>query len=425
MKLEYVKFRDYFDSERVIESSKPLEDKEYNSKGIFSEELFGGKDEDNLDSMAWIDFGDSNFIIKPAYYKILKKLFKNKLDKIINYNRSIDKNGEIIEIIDEEETIEYQYIGLDEFRNNFLEILEEISNKDKHPNEYNFIKERYHDNDLFINCLAVFSSKIRPAMMVKDVLVFEDINNYFNFVVEYTNELKSMQTDYIDDQSIDLIRLPLLYKIQCYSNDIFEGAIDMLKSKKGIIRKIIFGTRINFSARNVIGPLTCEGMNNVHIPYRTFLELYKYPIINMISKLKNINYNQAKKLFNKASVEFNEEVYKLMLELKDKSKEGLKILLNRNPTINIGSILYLNISHIKSDFDDLTLSISNNILPAMGADYDGDVLNIIPLLTTKHKIDFKPLSPDNLLISKNNGTFNREFGLEKDQLIGLYKLNNL
>ena len=42
-----------------------------------------------------------------------------------------------------------------------------------------------------------------------------------------------------------------------------------------------------------------------------------------------------------------------------------------NPSISYGSILCLTIRDVKMDYEDLTLSISNNILPPLNGDYDG------------------------------------------------------
>lgn len=183
-------------------------------------------------------------------------------------------------------------------------------------------------------------------------------------------------------------------------------------------------SRVNFSARNIISPELDLPMDSVSMPYRTFLELYKYPLINIISTVKHINYKNASKFWKKCTTHFNEEMYKYMNELRDKTVGGLGIILNRNPTINIGSELYLKIYNIKPNYEDLTLGLSNNILPALGADYDGDVLNIVVVYPKRLKEIFTKLSPWNLIVNRNDGTFNSDFGLEKDQKLGIFILNN-
>ena len=72
----------------------------------------------------------------------------------------------------------------------------------------------------------------------------------------------------------------------------------------------------------------------------------------------------------------------------------------------------------------MTLEISNNVLNSLSADYDGDVLNIVPIFSQKLVNTFKVFSPSRLLISANTGSFNTEFFLEKEQRLGIYVLNN-
>ena len=95
-----------------------------------------------------------------------------------------------------------------------------------------------------------------------------------------------------------------------------------------------------------------------------------------------------------------------------------------NPSINIGSIMNLRIRNVKKDINNLTLSLPNSILVPFAADYDGDVLNIIALFTQEQSDNFKEFIPQNLLISANNGKFNGEFSLQKDQKLAVYLLNN-
>lgn len=53
-----------------------------------------------------------------------------------------------------------------------------------------------------------------------------------------------------------------------------------------------------------------------------------------------------------------------------------------------------------------------------------DVLNIIALFTTSQKNAFLNLTPENLIISKDNGKFSRDFTISKDSRCGFYLLNN-
>lgn len=53
-----------------------------------------------------------------------------------------------------------------------------------------------------------------------------------------------------------------------------------------------------------------------------------------------------------------------------------------------------------------------------------DVLNIVPLFN-RHLIEaFEVFSPEYLVVNANDGTFNRDIFLEKEQKLAFFVLNN-
>jgi DNA-directed RNA polymerase beta' subunit len=420
-KISLVNFGELYSEENKITNANPVENHEFSENGIYSERIFGSYNEDeddkDINTIGWVDISPY-YIINPVLFTIVKKVIP-PVNKIINYNKSIDQNGE--EVQSEEATDEDEFMGLIDFKENFIEIMEKYVDKDKYQSEYDFLNENM--DKVFIDKIPVFSHKLRPAtLLAKNVLVFNEINNYYNFIIQYINEIKDR---IVSDENIELLLLPLLYNIQLYSNTIHTKIInDYLKGKKGFLRKNIMGSRINFSARNVITPLIGYKIDEVAMPYKTFAELYKFQLINLISTVKGINYNEATKFWEKGILEFNQELYNYMMELVKKTKGGCTFLLNRNPTISLGSILYLKIGFVKKSYHDLTLGISNNLLSALSGDYDGDVLNIIPLFDNTVKEHFSLLSPQNFIVDRNSGRFNGDFDLQKDQILGIHLLNN-
>lgn len=411
MKIKLVNYDKDFDAQSVVTNHNPLENKAFTKDGIFSEEIFGNYHTSSEFKRGWIDLGD-NYIINPLLFPFLKKVFPNKLIRIIKSERTIDTEGEEIT------ASELDSIGLIKLRENFEEIVEKYG--DTKCKEYQFIMN--NRDILFVSKLPIFSSKLRPAMLVNgNTIVSVAINDIYNFVIKYSNELKESNVKI--EGEIQIVKL--LYKLQEYANNLGKAIIDgFLRKKKGWLRNNIMGCRINYSARNVIGPLVGYRIDHVAIPYKTYLELYKKQIINIIVKVKGVSYLKASEIWRKATTKFDEEVYNYMLELNKKSKYGQYILLNRNPSISVGSVLRLKITIIKKDYDDMTLEISNNLLPSLSGDYDGDVLNIVPLFNKNLIEAFKCFSPAKLLIHPNDGKFNKDFSLEKEQKLGIFILNN-
>lgn len=359
MRIKFANFMKDFNPDKVVTNSNDYEQKKFTEDGIYSEKIFGSY-QDNTYIRGWIDFGNY-YIINPVMFNFLKKVFP-KLNKMINKEVNVDMEGNIIE-----NTNEYDNIGLLDFKNNFMEYLDKYG--DTSVPEWQLI----HDNldVLFINKFPILPSKLRPGILVNNVITGSKINPLYKLVIQYSNELKASDIEIEGELKIN----SLMYNLQMYCNSILKKIIDInLKKKKGWFRSRIMGSRINNSARNVIGPLVLKDgllLEDVAMPYKTYLELYKKQLINLLVKSKHINYVQANYIWFKATLKFDPEMYKYMTELNTKSKYGQYILLNRNPTINIGSILRLKVKIIKKDYDDNILQISNNILTSCNADFDG------------------------------------------------------
>jgi DNA-directed RNA polymerase beta' subunit len=428
MHFNIIKFEKIYNPDNEITSSEFISKKKsFNDEGLFSERIFGeNSDSKGIDILGWINFHGYK-IISPTFFKRLQKVLKSKtLNKIISYDMETDENGQLIPA--EPETLEYQNSGITGFIENFEDIMDLYADKER-P-EYETIMKAYNEDKLFISVYPVFSAKLRPAMLFKGSktnkpsIKYDDINGLYNFIINYSCKLKENLE--IEDDSAKILTVnKLLYNLQDYCNQVVEYIIDsFLKEKKGVCRRLIASTRVNYSSRNVLTPGLQNNIDDVSLPYLTFLELYRFLLINLIVKTEGITPNEAEIYFESCKRHFDKKMYKYMNQLITKSKKGLKIILNRNPSINIGSLLILNVTKVKSDFNDLTLSVSNNILTNLNADYDGDVLNIIALLSDKQKEIFSRLKPASLIIHPNNGRFDRAYSLTKDARYGYELLNN-
>lgn len=395
---------------KVVTNSNPLENKAFTEDGVFSESLFGNFHTTSKLERCWIDFGN-NYVINPLLFPYLKKVLP-KLNRMIKADKNIDLEGE------EVSTNELDDIGLIKLRKNLDDYIEQYGFKE--IPEYNFIMN--NRDVLFINKFPVFSSKLRPAMMINsNTIVHDQINDVYNFIIKYSNELKASDVEIEGDIQIN----KLLCNLQDYCNQLNKGIVDgFLRKKQGFLRNNMLGSRINFSARCVIGPLVGYRIDEVIMPYKTYLELYKKQLINIVVKTEGVSYLKASRFWRKCMRTFNPKMYKYMKELNKKTVGGQYFLLNRNPSISVGSILELRIADIKDDYDDMILEISNNILNSLSGDYDGDTLNIFPLFNRHLVKIFKCFSPAKLLVHPNDGKFNKDFFLEKEQRCGIFVLNN-
>lgn len=391
-KLCFVKYPEQVEEEKVIDRGENFKKElKFSDKGIYSSVIFGDyyAEKNDISAKGWIKLNHK--LISPLLFLMMKKkklideeILSSEIEKIEDDPTEFfmsQKNSKNIEMID------------------FL-----LKNKDK----------------ILIDKIPVFSHKLRPITVIGQKIIYDKINSNFGLLVQYNNNLK--YNDVEKEFDIDI----LLKNMQENIAQIILKIIEKLKGKKGILRKEVFAAKLNFSARNVITPLANVNYNidDVAIPYLTALELYKYQIINILSKVKRVNYNRALNIWTMAQLKLDPEVYEIMEMLRLNTKGGLKILLNRNPTISIGSIMELNVVKIKNDYSDLTLSLSNNLLNAFSGDYDGDVLNIISLVDEYLKDTFSLFSPENLIVNKNDGKFDTRFSFTKEQNLGIFNLNN-
>lgn len=456
MKLKFINYDDYFDENNVITNKDGVDKKmKFTDDGVFSERIFGKLDNEGIQytcdcgkykgkfynnklcevcntnvkyieplvkRTGWITFDGLNIVNPNFFFMISRIIPKATLINIISFNKKIDKDGQL----KEEEDLDvnpFSNLGLLEFYERFDEILDFYYSVSKAKNKegfYNLIKS--NREFVFIDKMPVFSPVLRPAMMMpNNNLIFDEINNFYNSIILNSNIIKSST----EGERTDVVINPLLADIQFFANDIYEKIIENMKGKTGFIRNNIMGSRVNFSARNVITPLPYGyEIDDIVVPYLTFIELYKFEIISILVSLKKINYLEANNIWGNATTHFNEEIYHIMEEIRTKTNGGLKVLLNRNPSINYGSILLLKIAGIKKDYEDVTMSISNNILPALAGDYDGDTLNLVPIKDNSLKKTFSVFSPKYMLISSNDGKFNNDFNIDRDQMLGMFSLNN-
>jgi len=479
MRLEKISLENYFNPNNLVTSheiftrkneiinsdGEVTEQKKFAEDSLFSKRIFGDMDSEeefscecgklkgkfyegricdkcetpvkfvglNINKYGWIDLSLSKYqdnvlvekgkgfhILKFIAYSMLEKVIgRENLKNIIHRRGTITIKGDIDEkelekIRAESPKNKYWFLGLENFFEQYNEILEyyfELSGK-KNEDLFNFLKNK---NESFIEKIPVVSIILRPAMRTADGLKLDGLN------IRYHNILKNIEI-LKDTDLIPLIRSATIEQIQAEYFQLSEEIMDNIKSKSGLIRNQICGTRINFSARNIISPGSYGlKINEIALPYLTFIELYRFEIINIIKEIENITFKEAENRWFNAKLNFDEKIYLIMKKMIKENE--VAILLNRNPTISYGSILYLQVAEIKKDYNDMTASLHNSILSFLSGDYDGDVLNIISLKESIMRETFKEVfSPIKLIIDPNNGKFNNTVNLERDQILGL---NNL
>lgn len=370
----------------------------------------------DLKIFAWYHINNGFKIIQPAMYKKLEAFIgKTYLPDMIEFKYEMDLNGYYqppdTAVLNKNP---FYGIGMVEFRERLEEILEWTLKKKKNKQAlYENILE--NKDKIFASNIPIYSSVLRQVFLTDEDYSYTNIDKKYNSLMANINMLnKEKEYNVATKKTINLS----LWKAQRKINTIYSYIFNIVNQKEGHIRENILGGRINFSARNVIIPDTTLRAHQIRLPYLTFLELYKPEIINIIMKRDGVELTQATNRWSKAQMEFSESIYEIMNYILKNTKGKVKCLVNRNPTINYGSIVCCEVKSIKRDYDDLTMSLSAQILEALNADFDGDTLNIISLKSNEFKKEFsRVFDPRNtMFISKNDGYC--QGALIKDQILG-------
>lgn len=320
--------------------------------------------DDRFDFFGWIKLIDRYCIIHPNLFKSLEFLIGSKiLDKIIKPIDEKDQDGFTIET-ERSKDEPFLGIGILEFKDRIDEILEFYVTKNKNKVEY-YEDIMENKDKLFIHSIPVYTTLLRPFRIEDEIFHYEEVNKIYVMMAKLAHV--------INYDKLRLFRNPkskkqLLYDLQIKYNNLYKEIISILSSKKGRIRSL-FGGNCNFTARNVIISNPRLRIDQVTLSYFSLVELLQQSIINILCKSYNMGYNDAYKIWYKASLDKDDTIYSIIQSIIKNHEEGIPVLINRNPTISYGGIVLAFVIDID---DAYTMSIPLQILKMLGADFDGD-----------------------------------------------------
>lgn len=374
--------------------------------------------DENYNYFGWLVLQDPYKIIHPGYYAQLRNFLgvnkqrENRMDNIIKPIDIKDEDGFSEEKGDPTPDEPFLGIGMIDFIERFDEIMEFYLKK--YPQK----KEMFDDimagrDDIFTQSIPVYTTQLRPFSLEDAQFGYEKVNEYYTML--------SKLVHLVNNSELRMFRKAkpkntLLNDIQVEFNKVYTEQINILATKKGELRQN-FGGRFNFSARCVIAQEPSLEIDSVKLPYFALVELLKPTIINILKKSYNMTYSDAYKIWFKAQINKDMRVWNIIDQF-IKDKGHIPILINRNPTINYGSIMFMRCIGIN---DNYTMSIPLQILKPLAGDFDGDVLNILYIINEafayRAEIVFSPKYA--MMISHDDGKFDSSLNHSRDTLIML------
>lgn len=314
---------------------------------------------------------DKDCIINSIFFKKIKSFIGGKIfPDIIKFKELNDRV--------ETPNNPFDGIGCIEFQERFSEIMDFYLKKNasnpKKRDMYYFIMS--HFEQVFAHSIPVYSSHLRPFVVRADEIKYTDDDKIFrridtnarmlNDKYELERKLNIAKSKNRKKTIQYLRRENILYSIQNDIDKLWDMSFDMIKKKEGTIRDKILGGRLNMSARNVIVPGKHLKADEIELGYTTFLELYKLEIISILTIIHDIPHSKAWSMFDEAKINFNDQIYKIMLFMLKRYKIVCEI--NRNPTINYGSQLAMKVAHVNPDMTDHCMVLPECILILLNAD---------------------------------------------------------
>lgn len=390
---------------------------------------------DSLDIFGWMRINQPYFIIAPAFYKKIGAFFgkgvtsnpkepRTKLDNIIDYSISKDINGHEVPLSDNEKPKNEPFfgIGIIEFKNRFKEIMDyyyKISSSASKKDKYQDIMENI--DKIFIHNIPVFSTILRPIDINGDVMSYEKTNPIYTMMNHLRTRVNRNKSKFDRDVKSKNITL---YKLQMQFMLLYNEQEACLSGKRGDIRSLM-GARYNFSSRDVIVQNPDLEIDEITLSTVALVKLLEPRIKNILHRLYNISYSEAHKIWDESKsdpTDFMKSIIQSIIDSeKEKGRPGIPIIINRNPTIGLGSILQM---FCIGFTDTYTMQVPLQPLPLLKADFDGDVLNVLLIINEVfYEYANKTFNPKNCFyISRNDGYFNIAVSMQRDTIININTL---
>lgn len=383
----------------------------------------------DLTRNGWINLDKYKVVIPSAWKKLVSLIGAAALDDIISFDDNIDFQGNIIiGNIVEDKKHPFSHIGMMEFYRRFEEIVRHYGKTKKKPEDAEFLI--HFKNRIFTSKINVISQHLRPAFINSSQKMFkyDGINSCYSIIISNAAIISKSQ---ITNNKLNINKS--LYTIQKELQNLYGLILQKIDGKKKLMRRKIQGTKMSWSSRMVITANTGNsyGLDHLVISYKGFFELYFFEIINCLKRGIVTQFFTDKTIYEiieyldvlKYSTEVHPVIYQVMKWLIDNNEDGLWCLVNRPPTMDLGSLQMLRVVDVIPDARECNMKVPLTSLVAWNADFDGDTLSVY---SVKEKSVAEELNagfnPRNLILNKTSSykIYDNKFGLPKDLCMFLY-----
>jgi len=283
---------------------------------------------------------------------------------------------------------------------------------------------------MFLTVLPVLPPDLRPLVQLDGGrYASSDLNDLYRRVINRNNRLKylleikapeviirnekRMLQEAVDALIDNGMRKSVTTKATTGGQRLLKSLADMLKGKQGRFRQNLLGKRVDYSGRSVIVVGPELKIDQVGIPKKMALEIFKpFVIRRLLEKQLAFNIKSATKLIEDET----DEVWQSLEEvIKDKL-----VLLNRAPTLHRLSIQAFKPVLIEGE----AIRIHPMVCKAFNADFDGDQMAVfLPLSEEAQKEARERILSSLNLLKPATGT--PVVTIYQDIVLGCYYLTDI
>jgi len=240
----------------------------YHPQGLLSEDIFGldGSPERSK-KYSWIDLNCE--VIHPILFDTLDKRIERKIISILSGDKSfsLSNDGSLIEDPNGE------LDGFSSFIKNIHNIRFREDEKESDRNKIiNMIYGNIKKDLFFISRLIIVPPRYREIMIPEkegEKPEIGELNSLYRKIIIQANQLKSVSGSIFDILS---------FRMQLLLRELYELVRVIVSKKQGLVRNLLLGKRVDFSARAVITPNPELPLGTVGLPFKVACSIFE-PIL--------------------------------------------------------------------------------------------------------------------------------------------------
>lgn len=249
--------------------------------------------------------------------------------------------------------------------NNFITHIEDYMNaifnlslfkpkKGEHAPLYHLVMKALREGTLLSHHVPLIN---RSLLVIEETTVGKWVDPIVMGAIDAIRTVTSID-DPILDYTIRQKENRIAKSLIALSNYYYDTLDKVLSGKPGMFRKHVFGTRNNFSMRNVITSLTkAHRYDELHVPWGSAVTTFRLHLMNKLLK-RGFIVNQAVALLNECVYRYDPLIGELFDELFAESRDGgFFCVFQRNPSLSRASAQRMLITKVKRDPNDPTTGL--------------------------------------------------------------------